>query len=285
LNIASLKDSGDECASFVDQLSADLLVVSGNITGAASGRQSKKFNIAGAVLTFPELESSSGQLSIDQTGTRPATPCAPAGNPNPDDEGYWTRPNSLTCVPRLTAGPGPTDFPSMTLKPNWRDYTDGRLVFTRGTITGMHPSDWTLKHTTFAFRRRLANPTARFQQRITDRIRVTATIPSNRVEINLVDAVAGVARVESAFSSIVIEPTAPGRPVRLKLLGRHDHTVSPALKVGDWVDHFCAFYALFDQAPAITDQLIPRVGQISVPSGAGQGQPSPGGLCPGMWWP
>lgn len=284
LRIAYLKSStAADCQ--VTQLGTDLMVVSGNFVPPSPAPATRMFDLGGAIVSFPDLEASSGTLSIDHPSTRRPDPCNLG---NPDIESQWS---DQSCVPRITWGTptgaaNPTDYPARKPKPNWETDTtvvDGYMMLTRGTVTAMHPADWTLKHTLFDFKKAAAGSTARFTQRLTDRVLIKADVPGDRIRIALANS--STAPRNEPATEIIIEPTAPGRSVKLKLIGRHSHHAKAALSVGDKLDHFCAFYALMDQDPGQAERLIPVVAQVNVPNPYGAGQPSPGVACPGWEWP
>jgi hypothetical protein len=270
LEIAYLKDSGPECAEPVDQLGTDLMVVSGSIVDPPAW-PGKLFEVTGAVVSFPDLEAGTADLKVDR-GPRPVG--APA---NPGDPTQWY---DTKWVAGISSGSPESDYPSHSLNPNWRSLVDGRVVLTRGKIQASHPSDYVMQHTTFEFR---TPPSAtgvvekRFTQSITDSTLFTSDVPGDEVVISLSG------QGPDTPNTIVVKPTAPNRPVRLKLIGRHVHNMPASLPVGTPISHFCAFYALMQPVPTPAEQLIPHVAQVAAVSGDRLGQPSPGSSCPGDW--
>jgi hypothetical protein len=265
----------------VDQLGVDLLVISGAIASVSKGPNlapipaNRTFDLAGAVVTFPDLSKSSQALVVNR-GDRPTGPFGPA---DPNNESHWL---DLKWVPgtsyAASARSAPPNYPASTLNPNWPSLIDGRVVLTRGTITAAHPSDVAIKDSIFEFRSKSGarNP---FKQAVTDTTQFKADVPSDQIVINLTGAASGI-------TQIVVKPSKPGRPVRLKLKGRHVHQTKPELPLDAGIDHFCAFYQLLQPVPDFKDQLIPhRVAGPTIASAGFSGQPSPGPFCPGDWYP
>lgn len=274
LEIAYLRDSGPECAEPVDQLGTDLMVVSGRIVEPANWN-GRLFEVTGATVTFPQLEALPNNL-VANRGARPA-----GAPPNPAAATDW---EDLKWVAGISSGAQGSDYPSRSLDPNWRSRVDGRVVLTRGRVTAGHPSDFVMQHTVFEFKPPTINGVtppggtpSPFSQSITDTTRFTADVPGDNVTIVLSGQ-----RAEMP-SRIVVQPTGPNRPVRLKLIGRHVHNMPAAMPVGTPITHFCAFYALMQQVPPPAEQLIPHVAQVTAIAGSGVGQPSPGSSCPGDW--
>jgi hypothetical protein len=274
VNVAYLRDNsgpGSECASYpVDQLGVDLMVVSGTIVQPVPAPLNRMFEVSGTVMTFPGLASSTDPLSV----TRSPRQERPANRSNP---AAWY---DLQWVASISSG-----APPASLKSNWRDIVDGYVELQHGTLRAAHPSDVVARDTIFEFRPRTQPAGSGFRQAMTDRTIFTAKVPADRVAIDLNMHNASSPKKASPVLRIEVVPTAPKRPVRLKLIGRHSHATPPALKPGEPVNHFCAFYALLERTPPITEaeQLIPHVYQIDASNHDNVGQPSPGPYCPGGW--
>lgn len=279
VNVAYLRDNsgpGSECASNpVDQLGVDLMVVSGTIVQPATPPPNRMFEVSGTVVTFPGLASSTDPLSVTRS-PRKEKPVDPA------NDTHWY---DLQWVAGISSGAPGTEFPSAKLKSNWRNIVDGYVELQHGLLQAAHPSDLVARDTIFEFRTRTQAAGSGFRQAMTDRTIFTAKVPTDRVAIDLKVHNAPSPTPASPVSRIEVVPTGPGRPVQLKLIGRHSHATPPALKVGEPVKHFCAFYALLERTPPITEaeQLLPYVYQISARNRDNVGQPSPGPYCPGDW--
>ena len=250
----------------VDQIGTELMVDDGNIVEVVGGPTpaDKIFKLDGAVVTFPDLESSNLPLTADR-GNRPD-----GGPPDPANPANWT---DLKWV----AGIG-QDFPQSTRNPNWRDLpvVDGRMVLKGGQVRAHQPSDMAARDGVFDFKR---GATVAFTHAMTDRTDYTVQVPANRVVMQLTGA-------DSGITQIVIERTAPGRPVRLELKGLHTANTGTELPVGAPIHHYCAFYQLLDPIPASTEWLIPHfAGNPKVAPADPKGSPSPGPFCPGQWGP
>lgn len=259
--LADLKVEGCE----VDQLGTELQVVDGNIVEVLGGPNpaDKKFSLNGAVVTFPDLESS----ALSLTAVRGNRPNGGPGNPN--DATEWA---DLKWI----AGIAP-DFPMSSRNPNWRDLpvVDGRMVLKGGRMTATPPSDPVAQTGVFEFK---DTASSRFTQALTDRTTYAVDVPSNRVVMQLTGA-------DSNITRIVVEPRL-GRPVQMKLIGLHTANTGTSLALGAPISHYCAFYQLLDPIPASTEWLIPHfAGNPKVPPANAAGQPSPGPYCPGQWGP
>jgi hypothetical protein len=274
VNVAYLRDNsgpGSECASHpVDQLGVDLMVVSGTIVQPVPAPPNRMFEVSGTVMTFPGLASSTEPLSV----TRSPRQEKPA---NPKNPAHWY---DLQWVAGISSG-----APPASLKSNWRGSVDGYVELRHGRLRAAHPSDVVARDTIFEFRPRTQPAGSGFRQAMTDRTIFIAKVPADRVAIDLKVHNSSPPTPASPVSRIEVVPTAPGRPVRLKLIGRHSHATPPALKHGEPVNHFCAFYALLERTPPIPEaaQLIPHVYQINAGNHDNVGQPSPGPYCPGGW--
>ena len=253
----------------VDQLGVDLLVVSGVIesTPAPANRM---FDLAGAVVTFPDLEAHATTLVVNR-GNRPTA--APFGPANPGNVADWA---DLKFVPGTIYAQSTTDYPASSLNPNWRSLVDGRVVLTHGEITAINPSDVAVRDSIFEFKSNSGTQAA-FKQAMTDRTVFRADVPADRIVIHLTGA------TETKVNPIIIRPVTPGRPVKLKLIGRHVHQTPPVLPVNAAVEHYCAFYQLLQPIPQAKDQLIPYLFS-GPPAASAGGQPSPGALCPPDWF-
>jgi hypothetical protein len=266
LNIAFLKTTNrpaDNC--HVEQLGTDLFVVSGNIEAPVG--PTRKFDVGGAVVTFPGLAASGPLLETDR-GARPY------GRPaRPHEEDQW---HNLKWVAGISSGAPGTDYPESMLRPDWKSVIDGRVEIIRGSVRAAHPSDVAIQMAIFDFKRP-ADTSPAFAHAMTDRTVWTAEVPGDGVEIAITGG-------RGTVSSLVVKPTLPNRPVRLKLIGRHAHGVAPAMAEGDALSHFCAFYDLMPDSsrPAHAAQLVPHIKDLPV-LGNGAGRPSPGPYCPGDW--
>ena len=253
----------------VDQLGVDLLVVSGVIESTPVP-DDRKFDLAGATVTFPDLEANAKTLLVNR-GNRPTS--SPFGPANPSDIAEWM---DVKWVPGTTYGQSTSDYPTSSLNPNWRDLVDGRVVLTHGEITATNPSDVAVKDSIFEFKSS-SGAKAAFKQAMTDRTYFRADVPADRIVIHLTGAT-------KSESQIIVRPVSPGRAVKLKLIGRHVHQTPPVLPVNAAVEHYCAFYQLLQPVPAAKDQLIPHLFSGPLITSTAGGQPSPGPLCPPDWF-
>jgi hypothetical protein len=272
LNIAYLRStdrrSTDGC--FVEQLGTDLFVVSGIIdTPAASA--TRTFDVGGAVVTFPALAS--GSLNTNRAAR-------PNGRPGRwKDEDAW---HNLQWVAGISSGAQGTDYPNAQLRSDWPQIVDGRVEIRRGEVRASHPSDIAVQAALFDFKRADAGESeesTKFTQAMTDRTIWKVDVPGNHVEILITGG-------RGSVNKLVVRPSKPNRPVKLRLIGRHSHGVAPALAEGDELTHFCAFYDLMPDAsrPDKLAQLKPFIKELpTYTDGTGYGQPSPGAYCPGDW--
>lgn len=259
LEIAYLKDTAvTDCT--VKQLGTDLMVEEGTIVEPATPPPSKMFDLAGTVVKFPDLEAAKPPLNATR-GNRPTSP--PFGPVDPDNPAHW---EPLHWVPSLSA-----EHTTSSLNPRWRELVNGRVVLHGGRIKGLHPSDVVVKGSLFEFRR---GSTPVFRQAITDRLEYSVRVPSDRV-VMLLDG-------PHPTKKVVITSN-PGRPVRLRLLGRHAKSTGGTLPVGAGIEHYCAFYQLMQPIPAPAEWLLPYYVGSATPANAA-GQPSPGLFCPGDWF-
>jgi len=259
LEIAFLKDTpGDpnkgEC--YVHQLGVELTVKEGDIIVPAAPPADKKFDPAGAVITF-DGATTAKPLNVAR-GTRPQAPFQPLSR-NTDAD--WM---DLSWVPSIQFF-----MPESTLAENWRSKADGRVVLTQGTLLGAKPSDDAAVNGVWDFTRK--SDGAKFRQAATDRTVYTTEIPGDRIVINLANAKSGITRIE-------IKPTSTSRPVNLLLVGRHMEAAAQ-LHVGETITHFCAFYELLSKVPPMNERFLPVF--AGDPSKPLQGQPTPGAYCPG----
>lgn len=254
----------------VDQLGVDLLVVSGVIESAPVPAD-RMFDLAGATVTFPDLEAHATALAVNR-GTRPTA--APFGPANPGDLAQW---EDVKWVAGTTYGQSTSDYPASSLNPNWRSMVDGRVVLTHGEITATNPSDVGVKDSIFEFKSSGGTKTS-YKQAMTDRTYFRADVPSDRIVIHLTGA------TKTTTNPIIIRPVSQGRPVKLKLIGRHVHQTPPVLPVNAAVEHYCAFYQLLQPVPPARDQLIPHLFTGPPVASTTSGQPSPGPYCPPDWF-
>ena len=257
VEVAYLKDT-NVAGCQVDQLGTELVVDAGTIVEPNPPPGTRTFNLASAVVTFPDLESANIPLNAGR-GSRPGPPYKPS-TPNEWDDLKW--------VPGISP-----DFPSSSLNPEWRNLVDGRVVLKGGRIKGLAPSQSAIRNAVFEFRK---GGVAAYQHAITERTEYSVRVPSDRVVMHLSGAASGVTR-------IVVTPPAPGQPVVLRLNGQHSAQTPAELALGEPVTDFCAFYQLLQPVPPEPDWLIPHfMGDASIPSGGVQ--PSPGPFCPGDWF-
>ena len=253
LEIGFLRTSSAEGCN-VPQLGVDLLVVEGNVTAAPPTPTPNKFDVSNAVITFPALEGASGVLTANRGGRPPDRPT----NPNAPSE--WENLRYVPDVNKELTTPG-------SLNPNWRTMVDGRLVVKGGTLKGLPPSLAGVRNRVFEFRN--ADNSRRFTQAVTDMTHYTVQIPANEVVIRL--------QAASGTQEIRVAPRNPGRPVKLRLMGRHDE--SSDIRDDQQIHHFCAFYQLLQPIPPQNLWLLPRL--VPATASGGVGQPSPGRFCPG----
>ena len=192
----------------VKQLGTDLQVVEGRIVEPATQEASNRFNLDRAVVTFPALES--GSIPLDRATW-------PTGHDAPVQAGEHEQRRG---VGRSEVGPQrPRRARKSSLNPDWRNLVNGRLVLRGGRVKGLHPSDVVVRDSEFEFRRKDGTPA--FSQAITDRVQYDVRVPARQVELLLSGAT-------SKTTRIVIAPESPGRPVILKVIGKHtEHTGEP----------------------------------------------------------
>jgi hypothetical protein len=246
------------CAYDVTQEGVDLFVESGTIVRPTPRPKGKIFDIRGALVSFPDLENTTGQL----IARRPNTSCQ-----------TW----DLSCVPSVSAES------NTQLDPNWRTAVNAAVRLTRGTLVAGRPSDVELENEVFDFKRN-AVQTNQVSQKITDRTILSAPFPGNRIVLELKDFKTGAA---FAIPRIEIQPNG-NRPVKLRLMARHSHNVPVSLNPGDPVGHYCAYYALRTPMLAPASEVIPHLGMSvnftpAPPGSNAGGQASPGPYCPPDW--
>lgn len=275
INVAYLRNTNTSTCDVL-QLGTYLYVRNGEIIEPAS-HVGRLFDLAGTVLTFADLPSTSGVLDATR-GPRPN-----GGPADPANNGHW---HPLHWIAGFTLGPKPpfppTDFPKSNRRSDWRERVDGHFEITAGKLHALHPSDPDLRKALFEFKTS-PSATPKFTQAMTDRVSYTATIASDRVRI------ARRTQLGSPMTPIVIQPTGSA-PIRLKLFGVHSHAVPPLLKNGQVLPHYCAFYDLMTPEPPHAQQLLPYATGLPAVTPAsttttviGVGQPSPGAYCPGIW--
>jgi hypothetical protein len=264
LEIAYLRDINVPGCN-VDQLGTELMVIDGNILEVQGGPvpADRKFNLAGAVVTFPDLETSNLPLTATR-GNRPSGRPANTKNPVEWEDLKWV------------AGIG-QDFPNSSLNLKWRELPiiDGRLVLKGGRVVALHPSDVVATDGIFDFKK---GTITAFSHAVTDRLLYAVDVPNDRVVMQLTSAASGITR-------IVVGPRNPGQPVQLKLHGLHSSSTSTTLPVGAPITDYCSFYQLLQPVPPQTEWLIPHFAGTTTAPAAGVGLPSPGVYCPGMWGP
>jgi hypothetical protein len=272
------RDKAGNLVCDVKQLGVDLIVLSGTITSFSSNPAkpipaNRTFDLKGAVVTFPDLAKSTQPLDVIR-GDRPPAP-GPWGPPDTSNPTHW---QDVKFVPgmRYAGGRRAPDYPLSSLDPNWLTKVDGRVVLTHGVVRARHPSDVAAKDSVFEFKSK-SGTQASYKQAITDATTFAADVPSDQIVINLTGSAFG-------YTQIILKPAASGRPVRLKIRGRHTHQTPADLPIGSAIRDYCAFYELLQPVPSANDQLIPHL--VSAPAiAAGSGQPSPGPYCGGEWFP
>jgi hypothetical protein len=261
LDIAYLKTTNVPGCN-VTQLGVELRVIEGNIVEPANyPDRSKTFDLAGAVVKFPDLATTSTPLAAVR-GARPTA--APFGPQDPKRDDEW---HDLKWVPSALS-----EVPGARLNPAWEGLVDGRLELKGGTIRALYPSDVVVRDAVFEFK----NATTSFRQAITDRTEYLVSVPSDRVVMTLTGQKQGITR-------IVVTPQVPGGRVRLKLSGIHEQPPAP-LPMGHVLKEHCAFYQLMDPVPPQGAWFIPELTTPAAAATATGGQPSPGRFCPGDWF-
>jgi hypothetical protein len=234
----------------------------------------KKFNLAGAVVTFPDMTDGGAPIVVRPVDRPNIPPVQPA---NTDNSADW---EDLKWV----ASTGDDFRKTNPLNPAWRDLVDGRVVLTGGKLVGDHPDDPVVQVGVFDFKRgyaAAANTPAVYRQALTDRTKYTVTVPKDQIVLKISGSKAG-------WTRIVVKPSSPGGTVKLKLSGLHSHETPGELGVGDPMLDFCQFYQILKPVPSRDQQLIPYfMGKAALASQAPAGQlpsrdqPSPGLVCGG----
>jgi hypothetical protein len=260
LEIAFLADT-NVAGCKIDQLGTDLMILAGTLVEPAAPPPGGKFDLEGAVVTFPGLEASHPALVAPRAPGRP-NPNRPA---DPNNPSQW---EPLQFVANIT-----TEFPASSLNPAWRSMVNGRLVLPGGTLKGLQPSDVIVNNGLFEFRR---SGKAVFQQAMTDKTHYSVEVPRDRIELLLAGAKSGITR-------IIITPPSANEPVVLSLMGRHAQETPASLPIGSPVEDFCSYYQLLQPVPPQSEWLMPFY--IGPPGGAGPGAGNPGPFCPPSWFP
>jgi hypothetical protein len=245
-----------------------LWVVRGKVVAPAATPEQREFDLLHTMVQFADLDSSPDPLVINRSaGPRPTAP--PFGPVPSTDVMLWKDLKWLPRVYDLYASP---HVPPSALDTGWASKVDGHVVLTHGTIEGAHPSDVVVRDALFEFKKSAGGP-VEFTQALTDRTLFKVTIPKPQIVIKLTESTGRV-------STIVVQPEAPGQPVKLKMIGLHDEMTPPSIPLGMPVQHFCGFYELLQPVP--TDQMLPYfAGNPTLSAAYRAGQPSPGPLCPG----
>jgi hypothetical protein len=235
-----------------------LWVVRGKVVAPSGTPEKREFDLRHTVVRFADLETSSASLVVNRTNP-PASP--PFGPVPASDPTLW---KDLKWLPRVY-----DRYPGSSLNPTVP--VDGKVVLTRGNLSGLHPSDVVVQDALFDFKKTPTGP-VEFTQALTDRTLFTVSIPKAQIVINLTGSTEGV-------SQIIVAPEAPGKAVKLKMIGLHDEMTPPSIPLGAPVTHFCGFYELLQPVP--TAQILPYfAGNPAVTAANRPGQPSPGALCP-----
>ena len=242
----------------VPQMGTELQVAAGTIETPSPAPAMVKFDVKGAIITFPALASSPAPLGANRPA-RPATP-PPFKPADPSLDSQW---NDLRFVPSLLAEHG------AKLHPKWRGMVNGYMVLRGGSLKAVKPDRYA-GHT-FNFRR---GKEAGFEQAITDRTVYTVNVPAGRIEIELAEA-------DSGLGKIVVKPDGTNT-VRLKLTGLNQ-TTAKGPDVGEPLAEHCTFYQLFNPIPQPHLWLRPYV--VAAPTGTRVMVPhTPGFFCPGDWF-
>jgi hypothetical protein len=274
LEIAYMKPT-DKDGCKVTPIGTELLVLDGDIVDAQPNAipANKKFNLAGAVVTFPDMEKGTAAIAV----RRPVRPALPPAQPaDPANPAQW---EDLVWV----ASTGDDFKNSNPISPQWRNLVDGRVVLTGGKLVGVHPDDGVVQASVWDFKHGYTAPItapAVYRQALTDQTKYTVTLHKDQIVMNLTGSKAG-------WTRIVVKPSTPGRTVKLKLSGLHAHETSSDLKVGEPMLDFCQFYQILQPIPVPDQQLIPYFmgdGSSAAPPPPGttpKTQPSPGLFCGG----
>ena len=250
----------------VEPVGTELMVLRGDIDYALTDPappDDRIFNLDGAVVKFPALEAASIPLSA----TRKAWPPSPMWPANPKTEGEW---KDLQFVPSLT------DHIGKSIDPKWRDnvkVVNGRVVLKGGTIVGTHPTDPTAEATVFKYEKSGSSITAAS----TDKAIYTVKVPDDKIEIVFTGAKHG-------FNRLVIRPTKPNQPVRLRMRGLHAMNSPPSYANDQELADFCAFYALVQPPPASAEWLRLKYVTPTFTPGPNTSKPSPGFFCDPNWF-
>jgi hypothetical protein len=255
-------DAG-ELVCDVDQIGTEMMVVRGRIVSAApmAAPANKKFDLNGAVISFPQLQSANIPLTFTRTGW-PPSPTKPA---NPANDAEWA---DLQHVPTLR------QYHSAGIPPTWRNTVNGRLILKGGTVVAARPSDPQIEKAQFDFRTPGGQP--KLQGAVTDKTIYTVDVPGTQIELTLSGAANG-------YTNLILEPNVKGQAVKLTVKGLHAMGTAASLHGGDRLKDFCSFYSLVEPRPRFADWLVPHyVTGSSAPSNTyAAGQPSPGFFCSG----
>ena len=246
----------------IEPLATHLVIVSGNLVEPSALPAGGLFDLTGAVVQLPALESANLPLAANRPPGRP-NPNKPK---NPDDVKEW---ESLQWIVNITG-----EHTATTLNPSWRSLVNGRVVLRGGTLKGLQPSDVVVSSGMFEFRNS-AGPV--FQQAMTDKAHYSVDVPDAHVEMLLEGA-------KSGLRKIVVAPIGAGAPVVLKLMGSHQSTPAE-LPIGAPVDDFCVFYPLLQPVPNPGDWLKPVYIGKAVEAGPPGASPNPGPFCPPTFFP
>ncbi len=198
---------GDLCK--VEQMGVDLMVYSGTIVEPAVPPDTKTFQVAGTVVTFPAL-ASSGKPLIAKRSARPTAP--PFGPDDHKDPAQW---HDLKWVPKINAEHG------NSLNPDWRNIVDGRMVVRGGTFTALHPSDVVAEASIFEFKSKSGPPA--FKQAVTDRTMYKADVAAEQIVIDFSKAIPYLRPGTAAGSEpetikrVIVRPVKPGQPVPIEI--------------------------------------------------------------------
>jgi hypothetical protein len=252
----------DQVVCNVPQVGTELMVVRGVIDdyeGTQPMPETRVFDLNKAQLKIPRLESANIPLHTPRRSWKP-DPLKPTGPQDP----AW---QDLQYVPRIADHVGLTD---RKIKPGWRGHANvnGFLSLKGGTLEGMNPSNPIAEKAEFDFK------VAGVSQGLvagSDRTIYRVDVPDDKVEIIFTGSAHGHKR-------LVLKPTAPNEPVRLRLRGLHAMNAPP--KDGDELKDFCAFHTLLE--PPVDSSKYVRIYYKEPPRGLSGGtMPSPGYFCDG----